>query len=152
MSIGQVIKDKRIEINLKQDAVADMMGVTVQTFSKWENERTEPKASQVAKLAEILELSEGEICRGQRLTSKLDPLEFMQKVASNNALLNDVTVTSILYRCIEDQEKFLAKQDEAIKKLHGFSADDISNLSPEIEREAKFKKEILDDTEDLQRM
>lgn len=42
------------------------MGVTVQTIYKWEKGTTEPKASQVSKLASVLKLSEREICQGQK--------------------------------------------------------------------------------------
>jgi transcriptional regulator with XRE-family HTH domain len=40
--------------------------VTVQTLIKWENDITEPKASQVSKLSKILNISESEICKGKR--------------------------------------------------------------------------------------
>ena len=65
--LNNVIRDARIDINLKQEEVAKFVGVTIQTYSKWENGKTEPKASQVAKLAEILKVTEKEICLGQRV-------------------------------------------------------------------------------------
>jgi transcriptional regulator with XRE-family HTH domain len=45
--LNNVIKEARLERNLKQEDVAAYVGVTVQTYSKWENGKTEPKASQV---------------------------------------------------------------------------------------------------------
>ncbi|QXN23206.1 helix-turn-helix domain-containing protein [Shewanella putrefaciens] len=44
MSIGSVLRDKRIALNIKQDDIAEQLGVTVQTVSKWERDVTEPKA------------------------------------------------------------------------------------------------------------
>ncbi|MDF4750925.1 helix-turn-helix domain-containing protein, partial [Vibrio parahaemolyticus] len=64
MSIGSVLKARRIELGIKQEDLADQMAVTVQTVSKWERDVTEPKASQVSKLSEILNISEREICQG----------------------------------------------------------------------------------------
>ncbi|EKO3894079.1 helix-turn-helix transcriptional regulator, partial [Vibrio metschnikovii] len=66
MSIGEVLKERRIELSVKQEDLAERMNVTVQTVSKWERGLTEPKASQVAELAKILKLSEQEICQGER--------------------------------------------------------------------------------------
>jgi transcriptional regulator with XRE-family HTH domain len=66
MALKDVIKEARVKQNLKQDDAAEMVGVPVQTYSKWENGKTEPKASQVSKLAEIFGLSEKEICSGIR--------------------------------------------------------------------------------------
>ncbi|MBF4327891.1 XRE family transcriptional regulator, partial [Vibrio anguillarum] len=44
MSIGEVLKERRIELNIKQEDLAERMDVTVQTVSKWERGLTEPKA------------------------------------------------------------------------------------------------------------
>ncbi|TMO84759.1 hypothetical protein CWC15_09900 [Pseudoalteromonas spongiae] len=54
MALADIIKSYRIKRNFKQDDVAEMVGVTVQTYSKWENGKTEPKASQLVKLANVL--------------------------------------------------------------------------------------------------
>ncbi|MBF4333402.1 XRE family transcriptional regulator, partial [Vibrio anguillarum] len=45
--IGDVLKEARIKINLSQSDMASKVGVTKQTYMKWENNITEPKASQV---------------------------------------------------------------------------------------------------------
>lgn len=44
----------RGKANLKQDELADLIGVTDQTISKWERGLTEPKMSQVSLLAKAL--------------------------------------------------------------------------------------------------
>lgn len=54
MALSDIIKSYRIKKNFKQEDVAEMVGVTVQTYSKWENGKTEPKASQLVKLAKAL--------------------------------------------------------------------------------------------------
>mgnify|MGYP001021545177 CR=1 FL=1 len=51
MSLGEVIKNARLRKNIKQAEIAKEIGVTVQTYIKWEANETEPKASQVAKLS-----------------------------------------------------------------------------------------------------
>jgi transcriptional regulator with XRE-family HTH domain len=62
--ISSVLKEARTAKNISQSEIAEMVGVTKQTYLKWENGATEPKASQVVKLAEALSISETEICRG----------------------------------------------------------------------------------------
>ncbi|MBF4308191.1 XRE family transcriptional regulator, partial [Vibrio anguillarum] len=77
MSIGDTLKTQRIKLGIKQEAVAEEMGVTVQTIYKWEKGTTEPKASQVSKLGKILQLTEKEICQGKKDDLELDELEFI---------------------------------------------------------------------------
>lgn len=107
MSIGEVLKERRIELNIKQEDLAERMDVTVQTVSKWERGLTEPKASQVAELAKILELSEQEICRGKRANSShIDPFDFV-RIAS--ACIKDISETELIltiYEEIGDPEQF----------------------------------------------
>lgn len=79
--LNNVIKEARIRRNLKQEDVAEFVGVTVQTYSKWENNKTEPKASQVSKLSEVLRVSEREICNGQ-LSVHYDLEEFMREISN----------------------------------------------------------------------
>ena len=92
------------------------MDVTVQTVSKWERAITEPKATQVTRLAQALKLTEKEICQGKKdLTSEIDHFEFVRAVGP---LMNDVSETEIvmtIYDYVDDKEGFidsLAKQAE----------------------------------------
>ncbi|HHX8605150.1 TPA: helix-turn-helix transcriptional regulator, partial [Vibrio alginolyticus] len=63
--IGSVLKEARTLKNLSQPDIAKLVGVTKQTYLKWENDVTEPKATQVNKLAEVLGISANEICAGK---------------------------------------------------------------------------------------
>jgi transcriptional regulator with XRE-family HTH domain len=74
--ISSVLKDARMARNISQTEIAEMVGVTKQTYLKWENGVTEPKASQVVKLAEALCVSETEICRGV-LNTKMSLKKFI---------------------------------------------------------------------------
>ena len=66
--LKDVLREARTEIGLKQEDVAKAVNVTKQTYLKWENGTTEPKASQVEALARVLKISANEICRGSRNT------------------------------------------------------------------------------------
>lgn len=107
MSIGYILKDRRISLNVKQEDIAEQMGVTVQTVSKWERDLTEPKASQVSQLSVILQITEKEICRGKKINSKSDPFDFVRKVS---ILMKDIPHTELLVgmqEFIDDEEGFL---------------------------------------------
>ena len=107
MSIGTALKDRRISLNVKQEDLAEQMGVTVQTVSKWERDLTEPKASQVCQLSKILKITEKEICRGTATSDKSDPFEFVRKVS---ILMKEVPHTELLVgmqEFIDDEEGFL---------------------------------------------
>lgn len=107
MSIGNVLKERRISLSIKQEDIAEQMGVTVQTVSKWERGVTEPKASQVHQLSLILKVSEKEICRGELITERSDPFEFVRKAG---ALISEVPQTELLVGMqdfIEDEEGFI---------------------------------------------
>ena len=50
---GQKIKDLRIENNLRQEDLANMLNVSQSTIGKYENEQLEPNITTLKKLADI---------------------------------------------------------------------------------------------------
>ena len=89
MMIFDVLKEAREKTNQSQAEVANKVGVTKQTYLKWENGVTEPKASQVNKLAEVLGVTETEICRGKM--NKKMPLDTfiyeLSKIDPNSSMI-----------------------------------------------------------------
>jgi transcriptional regulator with XRE-family HTH domain len=57
MKIGEKIAKARIDINLTQDQLAELLEVTRQTISKWESDLTFPETAKIARLAEVLKVS-----------------------------------------------------------------------------------------------
>ncbi|EPH5257395.1 helix-turn-helix transcriptional regulator [Vibrio cholerae] len=110
--LKDVLKEMRERKQLKQSEVAEHVGVTAQTYMKWENGKNEPKASDIKKLAEILCVSESEICRGQKFDSDISEIQFMKKTASIMKELDEVTFTSILFEFITDKKGFIEKLEK----------------------------------------
>ncbi|MBF4243318.1 helix-turn-helix transcriptional regulator [Vibrio anguillarum] len=110
--LKDVLKEMRERKQLKQSEVAEHVGVTAQTYMKWENGKNEPKASDIKKLAEILCVSESEICRGQKFDSDISEIQFMKKTASVMKELDEVTFTSILFEFITDKKGFMEKLEK----------------------------------------
>ena len=71
MTIGKRIAALRREKNLKQDDLAQMLEVSPQAVSKWENDQTCPDISLLPKLAKILGVSVDELLSGKQ---KLQPV------------------------------------------------------------------------------
>jgi len=106
MALNDVIKDARLKVNLKQEDAAKLVGVTVQTYSKWENGKTEPKASQIAKLSEILSVSTHEICTGEK-SEKLELIEFMKMVSEISRGTSDFELKMAIWESIDDDYRFI---------------------------------------------
>ena len=66
MTIGKRIAALRREKNLKQDVLAQMLEVSPQAVSKWENDQTCPDISLLPKLAKILGVSVDELLSGKQ--------------------------------------------------------------------------------------
>ena len=66
MTIGKRIAALRREKNLKQDDLAQMLEVSPQAVSKWENDQTCPDISLLPKLAKILGESVDELLSGKQ--------------------------------------------------------------------------------------
>ena len=66
MTIGKRIATLRREKNLKQDDLAQMLEVSPQAVSKWENDQTCPDISLLPKLAKILGVSVDELLSGKQ--------------------------------------------------------------------------------------
>jgi len=57
MDIGIKIKDARIAAQLTQEQVAEALGVSRQTMSNWENNKTYPDIVSVIKMSDLYEIS-----------------------------------------------------------------------------------------------
>ena len=67
---GQFIKATRKEKNLTQREVADRIGISEKTVSKWETGNGLPEVSLMLPLCELLEISVNELLSGERLDEK----------------------------------------------------------------------------------
>ncbi len=65
-TIGKRIAENRKRKNLKQDELAEMLGVSAQAVSKWENDLSCPDISLLPQLSEILGVSIDEIVQGKK--------------------------------------------------------------------------------------
>lgn len=60
-SLGEVLKDRRLQCKMTQEFVADALGVSRQAVSKWENGTVDPSTSNLLALAKLYDLSAEEL-------------------------------------------------------------------------------------------
>ena len=62
--LGEKLLDLRKSKGLSQEEVADKLGVTRQTVSKWETDQSTPDFDKIAPLCELYEISADELLTG----------------------------------------------------------------------------------------
>ena len=104
--LQDVLKERRASLKLKQADIAEHVGVTTQTYMKWENGKNEPKASNVKKLAEILKVSEKEICSG-KLHEHMETVPFITSLSKLKLFVSDIDLMIEIYEHVYDEAAFL---------------------------------------------
>ena len=64
MEIGQKLRQARLDSGLTQEAVAEQVGVSRQTVSNWENNRSYPDIASVIALSDLYSLTLDELLKG----------------------------------------------------------------------------------------
>ena len=96
--IGSKIKAARIEKKLTQEQVADLLGVSRQTISNWENEKSYPDIISVIKMSECYDVSLDYLLKGeQKMKNYYHYLEESTNVVKSNTNRNKIiTILSYL--------------------------------------------------------
>lgn len=64
--IGARLRQFRMQASLKQEELADKIGVAKKTLQRWEYGETSPKASDMTRLCQVLGISEAELLHGPK--------------------------------------------------------------------------------------
>ncbi len=97
MTFGEVLRSKRLEKGLSRQEIATLIGVNVQSYGSYENNRREPRYDTLKKIADVLESS---------IDSLLDfhPNEF-ESFQKRISLFNDGSMVRNLPD--EDEEEYV---------------------------------------------
>ena len=63
-NFGDKLRNIRKKMSLRQDELANMVGVVTKTLQRWEYGETTPRADDIAKLCEALYVTESELLNG----------------------------------------------------------------------------------------
>ncbi len=61
MEIGNIIKQKRFKASMTQEQLAEKLGISPQSVSKWENEISMPDIALLPEIAEVFGVSVDEL-------------------------------------------------------------------------------------------
>ena len=91
--IGSKIKAARMGKRLTQEQVAELLGVSRQTVSNWENEKSYPDIISVIRMSECYEVSLDYLLKGeQKMKSYYDYLEESTNVVKSNTNRNKIII------------------------------------------------------------
>ncbi|MGM9575236.1 MAG: helix-turn-helix transcriptional regulator [Oscillospiraceae bacterium] len=98
MDIGVKIKNARIKANLTQEHAAEALGVSRQTISNWENEKTYPDIVSVVKMSDLYDISLDRLLKEEKPVS--DYLDYLEEstnvVKSRNRISKLVLIMTYL--------------------------------------------------------
>ncbi|ELY6624583.1 helix-turn-helix transcriptional regulator [Salmonella enterica] len=110
--LKDVLREKRKSLRLKQSEVAEKIGVTTQTYMKWENGVYEPKVSYISKIAKVLEVTEKEICNGEIKKENIySTLDFIEKIERMEKALGKTKTLATIYKYIDNKESLFNEMD-----------------------------------------
>ena len=96
MNIAETIKIKRKKLDLTQDELADIIHVSRQTISSWENSKSLPDVTSLILLSDVYEISLDELIKGDiSMIKKLEVKESKEKLSTSfiiSAVLNSLLV------------------------------------------------------------
>lgn len=106
MSLNENIKNKRKELKLSQEYIADQLGVSRQAVSKWETGQSEPTASNLTELAALFGISLSELVEPATHTNEQDLNKNSKKkpntiLRTNLSMLAIAIQTGFLYSCTQ---------------------------------------------------
>ncbi|MBQ7434006.1 MAG: helix-turn-helix transcriptional regulator [Lachnospiraceae bacterium] len=89
MDIGKKIRNARTEAKLTQEQAAEALGVSRQTISNWENEKSYPDIVSVVKMSDLYSVSLDHLLKGEDTMSKyVDYLEESTDVVKSRKKLS----------------------------------------------------------------
>lgn len=92
--IGSKIKRARLEKKLTQEQIAELLGVSRQTISNWENEKSYPDIISVIELSSLYSISLDDLLKGdERMMEHLE--ESTNVVKSNQKLIGAIILNII---------------------------------------------------------
>lgn len=126
--LKDVLRERRIALKLKQSEVAEKIGVKTQTYMKWENGIYEPKVSYISKLADVLLVSEREICKGELNESQgYDFNDFMMDYSYYQRIIGQLMIIRALYDNLGDAEEFKKDLERYREEMNNITSEEIKN-------------------------
>lgn len=125
---GELIASIRKEKKMTQKEIADLLGISDKTISKWERGNGCPDISLIQELADILQIDissilEGELSTNPRSNGNMKKTRFYVCPICDNVItsINDIALSC----CGKQLEELDIKQDKQHKIVHQMIEDDL---------------------------
>ncbi len=69
-SLGENIREKRVQLKMTQEFVAERIGVSRQAVSKWESGKSDPSMANLMALAGLFEIETEELLKGKAMEAE----------------------------------------------------------------------------------
>ena len=96
MDIGTKIKDARIAAQLTQEQVAEALGVSRQTMSNWENNKTYPDIVSVIKMSDLYEISLDHLLKEKEETPMSNYIDYLEESTNTVKSQKKLSLTILL--------------------------------------------------------
>ncbi len=96
MSIGSQIKQRRTELNMSQEALADKIGVSRSAISNWEIERNYPDLQVIVSLSDILDIPLDTLLKGDTVIVEKISTDTVQRKSLSKKLKYAYTFIALL--------------------------------------------------------
>ena len=112
MDIGGKIKKSRTDAKITQEQAAQALGISRQTISNWENEKSYPDILSVIKLSDLYKVSLDELLKGdikmiRHLAESTNVVTSNKKLLTMIALNGLLLILFLLFNGIIAQNKYL---------------------------------------------
>lgn len=103
MTLGERLLQYRTDLKMSQDALAEKVGVTRQTVSKWETDQSTPEFNKVLPLCEIFGITPNELIKGEKEETVEQKKEIQQeqidqeRIKRNKKKATVVSISVFLY-------------------------------------------------------
>ena len=96
MTIGKMIVKLRREKRISQEKLAELLGISRQTLSNYENDITSPDLMQAKKVTEVFDISLDELIGNNTLSSKISSTERLIKKQNKDTKIILITLYAII--------------------------------------------------------
>jgi transcriptional regulator with XRE-family HTH domain len=111
--LGMIIKELRNEMNCTQSQLADVLGVTQDSISLWENDNRVPDTQYIVAMAKFFDVTTDYLLG---LTDEYENIRFSQGIKNFDFTSDEIALLKS-YRAMSEKEKALLTQYIQLLKL-----------------------------------
>ena len=84
MTLGERLLEYRTTLKISQDTLAEKLGVTRQTISKWETDQSTPEFNKILPLCEVFGITPDELIKGEKGITEQEEKSVKEEIQQNN--------------------------------------------------------------------